>query len=623
MRLIFALFFLSQFFCAIAQQPFISDYYTVKQPLADSIPKLKLVGMMGDSRWMHPYILSEGDARYVANDSIIVIAGGDYLTAWSSEEGELLWEYRFQHDPKQSSSNTRSLRASTEKPWVLAANDKKGISIFNYYTGQHLDSFSIVNDFRYGDISPSGEWVVVYGLYTGWEVWNISKRALSYNSLAITSAAVFSPDSKSLYLISPNSYYYSLHRLDLETGQHILIKDSVATGNTRVQTIECSPDGELIALAHWGGQLTILDTNTGDYILKEQVEPLNRGWMDALDFTQDGQRLLAMGSSTIVTWERGSDTLQKHSADCLQTSWSDGQWSKDGEHILLASREWQRPGRFRLDDLCQDLYPTSFHYAAPSQITFSPDAKYLASMGMDNNGGSVLFLDNKKQVFSKRLSTPEGVWGFEQIRFSTTGKYFAVLFYPIKTNTNMLYSFPKLEALDLAVNGREICFGPRDESLIGITFPSGGSVFDYQFEIKAIGKKSPKLIKTAEGLKAAFDESSDVLRKGLWQSHSTNLAHWLNTKAESLLPVHPAKWHGPPSQVFCEHMFGGFDQEAKRYAGLGNDGHLYVYDAETGQPLAAASLQGRSSWTVAIGPKGKYVAMVGWDSLIYLYEMPF
>lgn len=97
MRSIFFLIFFHFFFIALAQkQAFVSEYYIYSGfPPADSLPKMKFLHSWGDSRWTAPFSPTGGDIRFAAHDSIILIAGGSYLTAWDRKNGQLLWERDF------------------------------------------------------------------------------------------------------------------------------------------------------------------------------------------------------------------------------------------------------------------------------------------------------------------------------------------------------------------------------------------------------------------------------------------------------------------------------------------------------------------------------------------------
>ena len=71
-----------------------------------------------------------------------------------------------------------------------------------------------------------------------------------------------------------------------------------------------------------------------------------------------------------------------------------------------------------------------------------------------------------------------------------------------------------------------------------------------------------------------------------------------------------------------EHCFGGFTAKQNYYAGIGQNGHLYLYDGQTGQPKAVVPFQGRGVSHTAISPDGRYIAVVSWEGLISLYEVP-
>lgn len=600
--------------------PFVSDRFDALPRLPDSIPELELVEIWGDSRWVHPSSPTAGDIRYAANDSIIIIGGGDYITGWEAETGLLLWEYRFDHE-RGISNMVRSISLAKAKPWVMAANDGNGLFIFNYYTGQLIKKIAHKGQFVFGAISPDGKWAAASASFIGWKLWDIESGEEKTGQLDRVGTVTFSPDSKYLALSSPSGgLQYRLLIVDVHNGNvnnHSLgLNDEMR----QCQSLQYSPDGKQIALGFWGGVVALWDFDQEKFIFKEKID---KSWVDGLSFSDDGKKLLIMGASTIRIWDKKTNALTEWSppAELLPCTWEDGSWSKDGKRIMLACREWQRPRWFQYNKMATEINPPQYIWATPNELAFSADSKILAAVSSQK--GPVLFwsIDQKEPVYS--LSPPEGARGFSQIRFSQNGKYFAALpihnLYPPEASINALYSFPALKSMNVDLKGRELMFGKKDQSLIGIDFV-GNNVFDYTFTTRSI--QHQPIEEKAAAIKEKFDKDPAHLSAQLWQSHSINLAHWLNTQVSKLLPAPTSKWHGPPSPLMCEHHFGGFTKDKSLYAGIGNDRVIYVYDGKTGAIVAGKSTQGSLMHAVVISPDGKYLAAAGWDGLIRLYKVP-
>jgi WD40 repeat protein len=601
--------FLLQGFIVKSQEPFISDYWYTIPPLADSIAELELLATMGDSRWMHPKRLIAGDIRYAANDSILLMGGEDYLTAWESETGKLIWEYRFDHD-KNRSNMIRSVMVCKSKPWVLAADDQNGLVIFNYYSGKKLKHFASKADFCYAEISADGRWVVLREHNQSWKIWEVESEKLVLSGVGALAATCFMPDGLTILISRMNEKgKFVLEAMDIQSGEAAKLAE-VGTAPNFCSNLQLSADGKYLAVGFWGGSFSVLETDRWTTIYEAKID---ESWVDNLSWSSDSKRLLVVGAKQLAIWEKRK---KRHYLleDCEHCVYEDGSWSDDNQHILLACREWQRPRRLRVDNLCEDLYPTESLPFAASHMGFSSDGKYL--LAFKRNHGDILFWDWKKESILTCLEASKEIQGFKQARFSPKVDQLAALpyEYPLQKQ-QVLYSFPSLKPQNVSLKGENLMFMNGGETLVGIYF-SEKSVFDYKFDVVHLSKRSSI---TATTIRKNFDQSSAYLSQALWGRHSANIPNWLNTKVKALLPG-VASWHGPSSQMLCEHKFGGFSEDLNYYGGVGNDGILYIYDRKNGQPIAGKSLQGQDAWTTVISADGRYIAVASWDGLIRVYK---
>jgi WD40 repeat protein len=377
--------------------PFVSAHYPIPEP-ADSLPKLELLAISGDSRWVHPTTFTAGDLRYVANDSIIILAGNDYLTAWDSKKGNLLWEHRFGH--KRGYSNmTRSLSVSKEKHWVAAANDGNGLFVFNYYTGKIEKELKFNDAFVFGSISPNGKWGAVYGLSKGWMIWNISKDELYHADEEKITAVAFSPNSEYCAVSRPtDNGIYKVQLINLADKTKKAIDVSIEVNNN-CQTLHFSPDGKLLALGFWGGDFAVYDLKSDKLITRQNID---RSWVDGLAFSPDGKKLLVLGAVTIKIWNKDDNYISDwgpanviYPNNCLE----DGVWSKDGKHIMLAAREWQRPRRFRFDASAEEMYKSEGFVFSQVELAFTKKENNISVKTPD---GKTVFVDFSTDNGSKK-----------------------------------------------------------------------------------------------------------------------------------------------------------------------------------------------------------------------------
>jgi WD40 repeat protein len=249
----------------------------------------------------------------------------------------------------------RNLSVSKEKHWVAAANDGNGLFIFNYYTGKIVKELKFNDDFVFGSMSPNGKWGAAYGLSKGWVIWNISEDQLHHNNEEKITAVAFSPNSKYCAVSRPtDNDIYKVQIINLADKTKKAINVNVEVNNN-CQTLHFSPDGNLLALGFWGGEFAVYDLKADKLLFREKID---QSWVDGLAFSPDGSKLLVLGAVTMKIWDKADNRLLDwgpkdiiYPNNCLE----DGVWSKDGRHIMLAAREWQRPRMFTADAAAEEL----------------------------------------------------------------------------------------------------------------------------------------------------------------------------------------------------------------------------------------------------------------------------
>ncbi len=136
-------------------------------------------------------------------------------------------------------------------------------------------------------------------------------------------------------------------------------------------TAALSPDGSLVATGLYGGPIRIREAATGD-VLHTLVQENNSASQVA--FSPDNARLVSIADSGLQIWNARSGELEN---TLEQDSPSDFAISPDGN--LIASGDYS--GDIKLWRLSDGANVFSIRQPLLEALTFSPDSKYLISVG--------------------------------------------------------------------------------------------------------------------------------------------------------------------------------------------------------------------------------------------------
>ncbi len=146
--------------------------------------------------------------------------------------------------------------------------------------GAHLVAVDNTGQFAWGTIIPTGE-VVRYDLGAKTEA---VRRKVGEDIEAIA----LSPDGADLW-VSSNSAYIA-YRLDPETLE---TREEVPTGNVPIR-LAMHPSGDFMVSSNFGGgDLSVIDTATGDLVRTIPVSGSSDAVQVTLVFSEDGDRLYA------------------------------------------------------------------------------------------------------------------------------------------------------------------------------------------------------------------------------------------------------------------------------------------------------------------------------------------
>jgi eukaryotic-like serine/threonine-protein kinase len=155
-----------------------------------------------------------------------------------------------------------------------------------------------------------------------------------------------------------------------------------------------SPDGTLVASAGWDGKVLVWDPNTGKVIIPLVAD---EGFVYDVAFSPDGQLLAsAHAKGTVILWDsrtgaRVHPPIAAHGYEAVSVS-----FDHDGQRLATAggrghsAKVWDvQTGKLRVP---VDLAATDRGSSRVRQIAFSPDGRWLATVGHGNVKSSCVMI---------------------------------------------------------------------------------------------------------------------------------------------------------------------------------------------------------------------------------------
>lgn len=171
-----------------------------------------------------------------------------------------------------------------------------------------------------------------------------------------------------------------LEMWSLQTGKSLWKKEDVP----QPRALEFSPDGTLLACAHYGGEIRLWEAATGK--LLRTLTGHDRTCA-ALDFSTDGKLLVSAGDSTVRFWDVAQGK-QLTAVKTEETRFYAVSLSPDGKLAAWSGKKLLGFGK--CDGTIVNTTPVPHAITA---LTFSPDGVWLVSAGYEGKTVFSLFCD--------------------------------------------------------------------------------------------------------------------------------------------------------------------------------------------------------------------------------------
>jgi hypothetical protein len=263
--------------------------------------------------------------------------------------------------------------------------------------------------------SGDGRWLAACTSIGRFEAWHDEDKFGWAKRIpgACLSSVALSPDGKAAIV---GSFDGSVHMLDSGSGERRL-----GTHRGPVSSVAYSPDGSLIASGGLDRTIRVWDGTTGE---PRRTLSGHKSWVNALVFLKDGTLVSGSSDGTVRLWDvatgENAKTIQATKGEVRSIAvsfngeriaaglrygatkvWDTSDWketvieqkadevwsvvfSADGEQIITAAGEWNRPTDIVFWDIASKKpAKTLRHTGEVLSLALSPDGKQLAAGGAD------------------------------------------------------------------------------------------------------------------------------------------------------------------------------------------------------------------------------------------------
>lgn len=473
------------------------------------------------------------------------------IKLWDIESGQVF------HSLRGHESSIRDIAFNSTGDRIVSGSDDKSVKLWNAETG---DFIATLNRHTAGvtgvAISPDGKTIASVGGDTQICIWDARDGKLitqfSGHNMQLNDVA-FSPDGTRLIA---SSYGWSSH---WDTDSWIQIAASRAH-ERHVQCIAFSPDGTQFATAGDDAKINVWNTRSNS-IVKTFIGHANT--VMSVAFSPDGTRLVSGSADrTVKLWDlnNGNKLAIKVPAKGQTVTFSnDGRLIASGSNIGNG-RPTADDGTVTLWDARSGelLFTMKKHEYIVHNLSFSPDAKRLASAGHD------------KTV---------RIWNTE------TGEEVAV------------------------ITG-------HDGAVLGVAYSPDGSMI-----ATASSDRTAKLW-DASSLKeiATLSGHRSGVYKVAFSPDGSRMATASSDKTAKLWDIQTAKELRTLKGHTGRLNWVEFDPRGERLVSAAYDSKVRMWDVASGKQIATAHIPSRIAWGVDFTPDGKRIVATGPQSTIDIYD---
>lgn len=202
----------------------------------------------------------------------------------------------------------------------------------------------------------------------------------------------------------------------LDTSNGHLVGKPLRQQDNQVDDVDFSPDGTMLASADSGGKVRLWDWRKGEQI----GEPLDHEYVETVTFSEDGKHLFSRGLGSIWIWDVTArpPTGKQVGGPNYPVSFTAIGVSSDGRYLATGSdsgeiQQWdvgsgEKHGR-----------EMQGHDNEVKDVTYSPDGRYLVSVGARGTDDTLRFWD---VASGRQIGEPVSTEHMGQARYASFSK---------------------------------------------------------------------------------------------------------------------------------------------------------------------------------------------------------